>query len=105
MFGRIEKPKYRVVNYGPRWNFVVEQLSFGIFGPRWRPVKVFDFENWRGSATKYCNGDTVEEALRHLREHIAIKNREKDQAAARRAFAKACSEAKKTVILDEFSLE
>jgi len=34
MLWRAEKPKYRVVNYGPRWNYVVEQFFFGI----WRPV-------------------------------------------------------------------
>lgn len=105
MFWRAEKPKYRVVYYGPYWNYVVEQSSFGIFGRRWCPVKAFDFENWPGSAAKYCNGDTVEKALRHLRECIATKNREKNQAAARRSFAMARSEAKKTVVLDEFSLE
>lgn len=105
MFWHAKKSKYRVVYYGPYWNYVVEQSSFGIFGRRWCPVKVFDFENWPGSAVKYCNGRTIEEALHHLRGHLDTKNREKDRAAARKALAKAFNKAKKTVVLDEFSLE
>lgn len=105
MFWRAKKPKYRVVYYGPYWNYVVEQFSFGIFGWRWRPIKVADPSAWQSDGTMYLHGDTADEVLQKLRAHIVEKNREKNQAAARQSFARACREAKKTVVLDEFTLE